>query len=142
MIYKRSFELHCAHFNNEEAYEAAREFMARVSQRAVTLEASEAFAKAALATHGHNFIVIVEAEKELKFRQSSWLVDDVVLAEKVEEWQDCNLSLHADFFKDDLRATTENMARVLAAKLNGAFPDCRWVVEVQETKDISAKVTI
>ena len=52
----------------------------------------------------------------------------------VRSWDNCNLSVHNDFAA--LRATTENMARLLCFKLQAAFRGIEFTVQVRENPEI------
>ena len=87
-------------------------------------------------THGHNFEVVVSVEGA-QIDESGYLVDDERITSAVMAWDNCNLSVHPDFFGRGLRATTENMVRLLIEKLRPLAS--AGEVQVYERPEIMAK---
>lgn len=137
MNYVRTFILQACHFNGEREYELYR---SAFSLETTSIELVRTMLYQCLAgSHGHNFEVTVDLFGALD--GSTWLVDDAVLTPLVMAWDNCNLSVHPDFY--DMRATTENMADQLAYKIRQAFPALKAVVvRVRETRDIYAEVKL
>lgn len=129
MRYKRRFKLQAAHFNSDWSYK-------RVWATAITA----ADARQLLThIHGHNFTIDVVLDGSFGVgRPAAWLVDDVELSNVVMEWDNTNLSMHVDFLDDKVRATTENMARILFGKLLIKFGPIAKSVTVYETDQICA----
>ena len=133
MRYVRTFILQSCHFNGSAEYDLYWKKGEISYFDCLTLMKG---------THGHNFKIEVEvtlAHGIASMRPSDgWLIDDVALESVVREWDNTNLSVHKDF--SGIRATTENMALLLHAKLNKAFKDCDFIVRVFERDEIYAEV--
>lgn len=110
MQYVRTFILQAAHLNSAKAYEIIW------AAASMSHFASQDLLAAVRDCHGHNFKIEVALEGDMLIG-SPWLVDDVTLTALVMEWDNTNLSVHPDFIENRERATTENMADVLLAKL-------------------------
>lgn len=113
MIYEREWTLHIAHFNGREQYDQFNE-ACRTHDFDVALEVMHN-------THGHNAIVSVTFHG-LVDDESPYVVRDEDVDAIVMQWHNRNLSLHPDFTDHRLRATAENMARLLARKLIDHLP--------------------
>jgi 6-pyruvoyl-tetrahydropterin synthase len=136
MVYRRTFRFAAAHFNSLWAYQRVWDVGPQGCGFTV-----EQLMRLLGDIHGHNFRVELVLQG-IFGRDESWLVDDVVLDKIVMEWANTNLSVHPDFVKRRLRATTEQMALVLYDKLVGRLHGLPHVeaVTVYETDDISATV--
>lgn len=134
IVYERTFRFSASHFNSLPAYQAAW----KIAEKQVISVEQQFMAMHQI--HGHNFRVVVTISGEIE--EGAWLIDDVRLEKCVMEWNNQNLSLHPDFLDTLDRATTENMARVLKAKLTKLIDNedvhVRQVT-VFETDDIFAR---
>jgi len=139
--YNRAFTIQSCHFNDERTYDAHDKAMAA----AVTGDYFNGFTglcDVLRDSHGHNFEISISARanelltSECERGGQSWVVDDEVLRDMVAMWDNTNLSVHKDF--EGVRATTENMARILRRKLREAFPDVQFAVRVRENFDVEA----
>jgi 6-pyruvoyl-tetrahydropterin synthase len=137
MQYKRTFRFSACHFNDRKAYEGYWRFLSKDWRRTTPYlkEVAYAFRE----THGHNFVVTITAQGKPDPKEG-WLVEDTAIEKMIAIWTNKNLSVLADFVQTRERATTENMALKLRNKLDAAFPAVSFVVEVQETPDVSAAV--
>lgn len=137
MQYHRTFTISAAHFNSEQEYEAFYRVMrARLDP---TLLRYEDVCRCIENVHGHNFVIDIDVKGTPEGRR--WLVDDADLVEIVRDWDNTNLSLHPDFTTPQLRATTENMAKLLRRKLEARFHNLArlFMVTVHETDGIWAR---
>lgn len=131
MRYTRRYVLQACHFNGAAEY----------AQLADAMRSSSSDKEAALwqclrGSHGHNFKVEVIVEGPI-IGDDGYLVDDELITQTVMAWDNCNLSVHPDFMQRGLRATTENMVRLLIEKLRALAP--RGEVLVYERPEIMAK---
>lgn len=137
MRYNRVFKLQAAHFNALHTYYAVWDW----TKGGVMLQ--EQVLRCLADCHGHNFKIVVALEVEafdvMAEGASPWIVDDASLTKLVMEWDNMNISMHPDFLKQRLRATTEAMAQVLFKKLLDAFGPNACGVRVYETEDIYAQ---
>lgn len=125
--YRRRFTLQAAHFNGQREYA----LYSRLASCSV-----EELHELLRGIHGHNFDVEVACTGELS---GPWLVDDEALTALVTAWDNVNLSVLPEF--STTRATTENMATVLASHLAQRWPTMHWTVFVHETPHISASAS-
>lgn len=124
MEYVREYHLQSCHFNDEAQYQV------------IYNEPASEWHKVLPHIHGHNFRVVVEVYRILG--DKDWIISDVDLEAVVMEWNNCNLSVHNDFYRHRFRATTERMAELLHAKLERRFVDCNFRVTIHETPFIYA----
>ena len=135
MTYQRQFILQSCHFNGASEYAAFQQ--AQALWNSDPYKAYALLRQAARNTHGHNFAVQITVRADPEFSFKDWLVDDIALEEVVREFDNQNLSLHPAFEK--MRATTENLAELLAGRIAAILPRAMRVsVDVQETRDIHA----
>ena len=134
MQYRRVVDFFAAHFN-ETAYDKWLSVQ-RGDRSVATIQ------DLLSDIHGHNFRAIVTLTHDTALGYSSYIVSDESLLAIVSEWGGLNLSVHPDF--QNIRATTENMAAVLASKVARVCPphSTTVVVEIQESRDISATFTL
>lgn len=147
ITYSHTFHIQAAHFN-DEAY--------RLRQDALRAESEERFRDASISwrcvcreTHGHNFAIAITVKGVPISPRENWIIDDARLADMVMQWDNKNLSMLPEFEERDLRATTENMAQILAQRIkrmlrvdDTAGTDAPMVtVQVTETRDIYAIAT-
>lgn len=95
--------------------------------------------------HGHNFDVEIRLTGEpFEDGPEKWLIEDQQLTELVMQWDNRNLSALPDFVGREMRATTENMARVLAEKVREIVGTnvARIDVTVWERPEIRAEVAL
>lgn len=137
MRYQRTFRLQASHFNDQWSYEQVWNLPPANRGAVVDLRITE-LVRLLSSVHGHNFKIVVTLDGVLA--EQDWLIDDRELALVVMGWDNTNLSMHPDFFDNKLRATTENMARVLLEKLTGPFGELVKNVTVYETDDIFASI--
>ena len=145
MEYTRSFVIQSCHFNDNTTYDAHDKALeaAAAGQHDVAFDFMQYVLQQ---THGHNFDITVTARNTDLLADSdcargvgSWVVEDKLLRDTVAQWDNTNLSVHPDF--EGLRATTENMAGVLAAKLANAAPSVGFEVIVREHPEVIARAT-
>lgn len=126
MIYTRTFVIQAAHFNDAaynlraRALGHAEDADKLLSHNVANLELKQAIVlwqMVAEESHGHNFKIVVTVSGEPVSKRENWIIDDVRLAKMVLEWDNKNLSMLPEFAERDLRATTENMAHVLAQRI-------------------------
>ncbi len=88
--------------------------------------------------HGHNWKVRVSFEYEQSESDTVYGVWDEDIEAVVMEWNNCNLSMHPDFFQQKWISSTEVTAETLANKLLKGFPANAPSVTVvmHETDDI------
>lgn len=116
MLYHREFIISACHFNGAEIYDAYRKLCETHSgtQEFAAARVLMLASKVLEGIHGHNFKITVEIENFF-VPKMDYVVDDVVIANVVNQWDNTNLSVHPDF--RGIRATTENMAHLLMKKV-------------------------
>src|SRR5262245_32024750 len=117
MIYDRTFRISSSHFNSEETYKFVWDLVEKPPPSSLPRVDVICALKD---SHGHNFRIVVSLERPL-IGNDQWIVDDEQLSNVVMGWNNINLSMHNDFLNTRIRATTENMARLLVTKLIKAF---------------------
>jgi 6-pyruvoyl-tetrahydropterin synthase len=134
--YHRTFHISIAHFNDQFPYVLAWSMASdKLHQRTCAYTNDEVLAMMHKC-HGHDLKVEVLVEGFME-EGDDWLVDDPEMESVVKAWDNCNVSLHPDFLKKQLRATTENMARLLQEKMVARFKSVSLcVVRIYETADI------
>lgn len=136
MIYQRTQEFFAAHFN-ENAYAKLAEIDSWPDYE-FDINAVHALLSD---IHGHNFKATVRIEGDITSdANSSYLISDEAIVETINEWHGTNLSVHKDFRSHNIRATTENMAEILAIKIGRKLLVNAYVtVTIHESSDIFAE---
>jgi len=134
MKYSKTIMLQSCHFNYGETYEAHKNNIMKE-----TISTKE-YMRVLEDIHGHDFKIVVDITKEEYSTGLNYMVDDVVINDIVQEWNNKNLSVHEDFVSHGCRATTENMALLLKCKLERKINNCKIKVTVHETRDMYASV--
>jgi 6-pyruvoyl-tetrahydropterin synthase len=131
MRYERTYHFSAAHFTSPSGYE----LLWRVVD-------GEQLSPSQLRTllediHGHNYKVDVTVNAEVQ--KMALLISDIELTRCVMQWSGVNLPLHDDFVNQRIRATTENIARILANKVEKLVlsTPCQIKITVWETQDIA-----
>lgn len=144
MEYNRAFIIQSCHFNDNRTYDMYDQAMRAAKSQQYDV-AFDCMKRVLPDIHGHNFDVHIGA-RSLELGDSdcdrgggSWVVADELLRTTVAEWDSTNLSVHPDFH--GVRATTENMAAILARKLSAMCADVEFTVTVRERWDIEARAT-
>jgi|SRR5882672_46397 len=134
-VYQKTQEFFAAHFN-ETAYPK----FAEATKWPGDFD-TDSLVSLLLDIHGHNFRATVRVDGEItKDSYSSYLISDEAITQTVNEWQGINLSVHPDFMGSDKRATTENMAEVLARKIGRQLlVSAKVTVTIHESQDILAE---
>ena len=135
--YRRIFWLQASHFNSGEEYDAYHSIVAKCPDAPWTDDHFAGLMAVLRNTHGHNFRVSVEVGGD-RVSANGWVVDDDMLADLVNEWNNTNLSVLSCFAGNKIRATTENMASVLRDKVLRRFGVKYCRVRINETQDIHA----
>lgn len=143
MKYKRDIYLQSCHFNGLQEYEDYEKAL-NDHNLGNYASSSQLFKQCLLGTHGHNFKVSIEANGPMSKQIDKWggcfLIDDIELVELVLQWNNKNVSVLPEFFDMGLRATTENMAKVLLHKLELQYPNVCFCVSIWENPTIVAVV--
>ncbi len=138
MKYRKTVEFFAAHFN-ETAYEKWKVIQDPRCLRESPEHIVTVMTELLLDIHGHNFKAEVEIVGYTGDDYSGYLISDEDIEATVKEWHGINLSVHPDF--EGIRATTENMATMLAKKLWPKIKSTGYQsvnVTIHESDDISA----
>ncbi len=133
--YKRTFRITAAHFSHQDCYDllwdedsapGGGDWMFLVRN-----------------THGHDFKIEITVGGNVPTAEGlDWVISDEELEYNIDKWRNINLSTHPDFMGPRIRATTENIARVLADKIQALSKEIQWTeVSVWEGPDIVATAT-
>lgn len=146
MKYSRTIEFFSSHFN-ESAYPKYNELTHTLDMGGeVMIHQLNELLKD---IHGHNFKATITVSDEPiiiedsdAFTYSGYLIADEDIVKMINEWSGINLSVHDDFLAQNIRATTENMARVLLYKTQ-KYLQCSATVTVviHEAEGISAEAS-
>jgi len=137
LSYHRSFRIQAAHFNGNgyKYFHGATESARQGKWESAYTQLMNLLPY----QHGHDFKIEVDLHGEPRVATENWLIDDVALTEIVMRWDNTNLSVQDEFLSKGLRATTENMAKVLHGKIAAnVAPSVSVRVTVHETDNIQA----
>jgi 6-pyruvoyl-tetrahydropterin synthase len=136
VMYAKELVLHSVHFNGSRTYDNWRNAQMEYENRQYQ-SAADLLREVLADVHGHRFIITIKAWAELG--DGDWAIDDVLMTKLVMEWEHKTLSILPEFDDNRIRSTTEQIARVLHAKLAKNFPDALYFeITVQETGDVYA----
>jgi 6-pyruvoyl-tetrahydropterin synthase len=147
ITYSRTVEFFAAHFN-ETAYPKFQKFLGRLSvDKGFPPDDYRDLVDLLIDIHGHNFRAEITVHGFTKEKYSGYLISDEVIAEVVNEWAGINVSMHKDFlgthspYRNAIRATTENMANMLAEKISRRVlvPQATVLVKLYEADGIWAQ---
>jgi 6-pyruvoyl-tetrahydropterin synthase len=148
MKYTRKYILQSSHFNNQVVYDFYRKVLDKDKQLGCC-ESVDILLKHVLPhIHGHNFVVEVSIDSKHPPEGTDYIVDDKVITELVEKYNNVNLSVLPCFAFHGVRATAERLAEQILADIDcelrtsNQYDQMSFAlsVVVEETSLISASV--
>lgn len=135
VTYDRTFILQACHMNGGPIYDHYGLSLI-LAASGKWEEAYKYLSKVVPEVHGHNFRVRVAAKGTIG--AEGYVIDDPLLEGILKRWDNVNLSTLEEFGPAGVRATTENMAKLLLGKISSKFTLVNCRVEVWETDSICA----
>ena len=137
LLYKRTFHLSISHFNDQKCYDI---LWGALDHSAYDLDWIYMLQN----THGHNLKVEIAISGDVPTAAGQdYVVSDEDLERVIMSYNNTNLSVHVDFTESRIRATTENIARLLLDKVSQMSDNISAVqVSVHENDDVVATASM
>src|SRR6266700_387601 len=136
VTYDRTYVLQSCHMNGGDVYKNYA-LSLQAAERGDWEVAYKHLAQVLPQMHGHNFRIRIQALAVVD--ENGYVIDDQLLETSImKRWDNVNLSTLPEFAPSGVRATTENMARILLDIICTKFSLKSCKVEVWETDQICA----